>query len=97
MRPLSRLTNGIRALFRSGIADQELDAELNAFLETAVDEKMRSGMGREEATRAARLETGLVSTHSVKERVRCRLGSLDRYPRAGLAFRRPTDRTGPWP
>lgn len=70
MRPLSRLANGLRALFRRGIADQELDAELNAFLEAAVDEKMRSGMGREEATRAARLETGLVSTHSVKERVR---------------------------
>ena len=56
MRPLSRLTNGIRALFRRGIADEELDAELQAFLETAVDEKMRSGIGREEATRAARLE-----------------------------------------
>jgi predicted permease len=70
MRQLSRLTNGIRALFRRRIADEELDAELHAFLETAVDEKMRSGMSPEEATRAARLETGLVSTHSVKERVR---------------------------
>jgi predicted permease len=70
MRPLSRLMNGIRALFRGGIADEELDAELRAFLEAAVDEKMRCGMSREEATRAARLETGLVSTHSVKERVR---------------------------
>jgi putative ABC transport system permease protein len=70
MRLLSRLTNGIKALFRRRIADEEMDAELHAFLEAAVDEKMRSGMGREEATRAARLETGLVSTHSVKERVR---------------------------
>jgi len=70
MRSLSRLTNGIRSLFRRGTADEELDAELHAFLETAADEKMRSGMSREEATRAARLETGLVSMHSVKERVR---------------------------
>ncbi len=70
MRPLSRLTNGIRALFRRGIADEELEAELHAFLETAVDVKMRSGMGREQATRAARLELGLVSVDSVKDRVR---------------------------
>lgn len=70
MRLLSRLTFGIRALFRRRVADEELDTELCAFLETAVDEKMRSGMSREEATRAARLETGLVSTDSVKERVR---------------------------
>jgi putative ABC transport system permease protein len=70
MRSLSRLTNGIRALFRRRIADEELEAELHAYLDTAVDEKMRSGMSREQATRAARLETGLVSTGSVKERVR---------------------------
>jgi putative ABC transport system permease protein len=70
MRPLLRLSNGIRALFRRGIADEELDAELHAFLETAVDEKMRSGMSREQATRAARLELGLVSVDSVKDRVR---------------------------
>jgi predicted permease len=70
MRQLSRLTNGIRALFRREIADEELDAELHAFLEAAVDEKMRSGMSREQATRAARLELGLVSVDSVKDRVR---------------------------
>jgi hypothetical protein len=70
MGSFSRLANGIWALLRRRIADEELDAELHAFLEAAVDEKMRSGMSREEATRAARLETGLVSTHSVKERVR---------------------------
>jgi hypothetical protein len=32
------------ALFRRGTADEELDAELHAFLETAVDEKVRSGI-----------------------------------------------------
>jgi predicted permease len=70
LRLLSRLTNGIRALFRRAIADEELDAELHAFLETAIDEKMRSGMSRDHAARAARLELGLVSVDSVKDRVR---------------------------
>lgn len=70
MRLLSRLTNGIRAIFQRAGADEELDAELQAFLETAIDEKTRSGMSREEATRAARLELGLVSIESVKDRVR---------------------------
>ena len=70
MTLLQRLLNGIRALLRGGIADEELDAELHAFLETAVDEKTRSGMSREQATRAARLELGLVSVEGVKDRVR---------------------------
>src|SRR5688572_5317589 len=70
MTLLSRLLNGIRALLRGGKADEELDAELHAFLETAVDERMRSGMSRAQATRAARLELGLVSVEGVKDRVR---------------------------
>jgi hypothetical protein len=70
MRPLSRFWNGIRGLFRRNVADNELDTELSAFLEAAIAEKMRSGMNRDEATRAARLETGLVSMATVKERVR---------------------------
>ena len=70
MRPFLRLLYGIRALIRRGIADEELDAELHAFLEAAVDENVRSGMSREMATRAARLELGLVSVDGVKERVR---------------------------
>ena len=70
MRPLSRLTNGIRALFWRRKVDQELDEELRAYLQTSVEEKMRTGMTWEQATRAARLETGLVSLDSVKERVR---------------------------
>ena len=70
MRPLLRLLNGIRALSRRAAVDEELDAELQEFLETAVDEKMQRGMSREQATRAARLELGLVSVESVKDRVR---------------------------
>jgi putative ABC transport system permease protein len=70
MRWLNRVIGGAYALARKERAERELDEELRACLEAAIEEKMRSGMGREEATRAARLETGLVSTHSVKERVR---------------------------
>ena len=70
MRLLRRFLNGIRALFRRGIADEELDAELQAFVEAAIDEKMRGGMSREQATRRARLELGLVNVDGVKDRVR---------------------------
>jgi hypothetical protein len=52
------------------LGTRSLDAELRAFLETAVVEKMRGGMNLEKATRAARLETGLLGMDSVKERVR---------------------------
>jgi putative ABC transport system permease protein len=70
MRWLRRVIGGANALVRSQRVEGELDEELRAYLETAVGEKMRGGMGREEATRAARLETGLVSMDNVKERVR---------------------------
>jgi predicted permease len=45
-----------------------LDAELREFLEMAVEQKMRSGMSREKAIRAARMELG--SIEAVKDRVR---------------------------
>jgi predicted permease len=70
MRSLLRFWNGLRGLLRRNIADTDLDTELSAFLEAAVAEKMRGGMSRDEAARAARLETGLVSMDSVKERMR---------------------------
>lgn len=70
MRWLRRLIGGANALARSGRVERELDEEVRAYLETAVEEKMRSGLGREQATRIARLELGLVSVDSVKDRVR---------------------------
>jgi putative ABC transport system permease protein len=70
MRLLLRLLNGIRAVMRRRTADEELDAELHAFLEAAVEERVRNGINREQATRAARLELGLVSVDSIKDRVR---------------------------
>ena len=48
--------------------EQELDAELRDFLETAVEEKIQTGLSREQATRAARMELG--SVEAVKDRVR---------------------------
>jgi predicted permease len=70
MRWLRRVIGGANALARSERADRDLDEELRAYLETAVEEKMRRGLDREQAVRVARLELGLVSVESVKDRVR---------------------------
>src|SRR5436190_3135971 len=65
---LSRLIGGLRGLFQKTRVEQELDDELRAFLETAVEQKVRSGLNPEEAARAARIELGSVA--AVKDRVR---------------------------
>lgn len=70
MRWLRRVIGGANALTRGERADRDLDEELLACLEAAIDEKMRGGMDENDAARAARLEMGLVSSDSVKERVR---------------------------
>ena len=70
MRWLRRVIGGAKALARSERTERELDEELRACLEAAVEEKMRRGLDREQATHAARLELGLVSVESVKDRVR---------------------------
>jgi len=49
-------------------SEQDLDEELQSYLEIAVEEKMRRGLSREEATRAARVEFG--SVEAVKDNVR---------------------------
>jgi putative ABC transport system permease protein len=59
---------GVLGLFRKKQTEQELDDELRDFLEKSMTEKMRGGMTREEAHRAARLEMGGVEV--VKENVR---------------------------
>ena len=68
MNPFRRLMAGLRGLFRKTVIDRELDEELREFLETAVEHRMRTGMTREQAIRAARIETG--SVEGVKDRVR---------------------------
>ena len=64
----TRVAGGLRSLFRSRQAEQDLDAELREFLESAIDANMAAGMRREEATRAARLSLGGIE--AVKDRVR---------------------------
>jgi predicted permease len=68
MAPFNRLIGGLTALFRKDRVEQDLDDELRAYLETSIDEKMRGGMGREAAVRAARVEIG--SLQAVKEQTR---------------------------
>jgi predicted permease len=62
------MLSGIRWLLGKRRAERELDDELRDFLEKSTAEKMRAGMPREEAQRAARLEIGGVE--AVKEEVR---------------------------
>jgi putative ABC transport system permease protein len=70
MRWLRRVIGGVHALVRRQRLEEELDEELRGYLESFVEEKLRAGMSREQAMRAARLESGLVSRVSVRDRVR---------------------------
>ena len=68
MPMIRRLLAGLRGLFRKRQAEQELDEELRAYLETAVEQKMAAGMSRADASRAARMEMGGLEV--TKDRVR---------------------------
>src|SRR5580693_8628067 len=68
MSLLRSLSDGLRSLFRKERVSQELDEELNGFLELAAEEKMKQGMSRKDALRAVRLERG--SLDVTKEEVR---------------------------
>lgn len=68
MRIWKTLSAGLRTFFHKREEEQELDDELRDFLEKAVAEKMRRGMARSEALRAARIELG--GAEVVKEKVR---------------------------
>src|SRR6266516_539889 len=58
MSLLRSITSGLRSLLRKKQVSQELDEELNGFLEMAAEEKMKQGMSRKDALRAVRLESG---------------------------------------
>jgi hypothetical protein len=58
MSLLRSLSDGLRSLIRKERVSQELDEELNGFLEMAAEEKMKQGMSRKDAFRAVRLERG---------------------------------------
>ncbi|GGG95622.1 ABC transporter permease [Silvibacterium dinghuense] len=68
MSMVTNMIRALRALFRSGEVERELDEELQDFLAASIAEKMRRGMTPEEAARAARVEMG--SSNVVKHRIR---------------------------
>src|SRR5690242_2929789 len=68
MSLLRNLWAGLRTLFQKKQVEQEMDEELNGYLDAAVQDKMRSGMSREEALHAVRVEMG--SVDAVKEEIR---------------------------
>ena len=55
---LRRVAGGFKALFRQQQLEEELDEELRSCWEISVEQKMRDGMPRDHAIRAARLEMG---------------------------------------
>ncbi|MBN9659333.1 MAG: ABC transporter permease [Acidobacteria bacterium] len=63
-----QLTHGLRALGRRRVVEQEIDDEVEHFLEEAAQEHVRRGLSPEEARRAARIEMG--SRTAVAEDVR---------------------------
>ncbi len=68
MSLLRSMMVGLRSLFRKERVGQDLDEELNGFLEMAAEEKINQGMSRADALRAVRLERG--SPEVTKEVVR---------------------------
>jgi cell division protein FtsX len=68
MPAIRRLLAGLKGLFRRHLAEQELDEELRAYLETSVDARVRAGMDPGGAHRAAKAEIG--SLEAVKDHVR---------------------------
>jgi len=68
MRLFNTIGGGVRALFRKKQVEGELDEELHTYLDSAVEHKMRGGMGREEAIREARIEMGSIEAR--KQEVR---------------------------
>jgi predicted permease len=65
---LRNLLGGLHGLFRKEQVEREMEEELRGYLDASVNEKMRRGMSRAEAVRAARIEMG--GAESVKEQVR---------------------------
>src|SRR5690242_9391718 len=67
MRLVRNILGGLQTLLRKNRKDAELDAEVRAYLEMAVWEKLKQGMSRKEALRSVRLEQG--SAETAKEEV----------------------------
>jgi hypothetical protein len=71
---LQNLTSGVRALFHKDQVEQEMDEELRSYMDATVKDKMRSGVGYEQALRA--VLTFLSTPPSrVRKKVRAARGS----------------------
>ncbi|HET9401161.1 MAG TPA: ADOP family duplicated permease [Candidatus Acidoferrales bacterium] len=68
MAMLRNIAGGLKSLFRRREDGRELGREVESFLEISAREKMKAGMSRADAMRAARMEIG--SADVVKEEVR---------------------------
>jgi putative ABC transport system permease protein len=68
MTLLHRVAAGLLGLVRKTRVERELDEELRAYVDAAVEAKVAAGMSRAEALRAVRRDTG--SIEAVKDRVR---------------------------
>lgn len=64
---LTNLVKGIRALLQRSRVERELDEELQAYVEAAIEDKLRRGMSVDAARRAAMAELG--SSNAVKHKV----------------------------
>jgi predicted permease len=58
MSLVRQLSAGFRSIFRKDAVSRDLDDEISHYLEMATRERMRAGMSRAEAERAARVEFG---------------------------------------
>jgi predicted permease len=68
MALLHRLTGGLRALLRRRDVERDLDDEVRAYLDTAIERNLAAGMTRAEAERSARAAIG--SLEAVKDQTR---------------------------
>ncbi|MBS1805938.1 MAG: ABC transporter permease [Acidobacteria bacterium] len=62
----NRLVAGFSSLFSKRRKREELDEELRAYLQVAVEERIRSGMTEADAWRSARVEMGSIETVKTK-------------------------------
>ncbi len=67
MHQLRNLFQGLRLLFDRRRTDREIDEEIDGFLEASLEHKLRSGVGPDQARRAALVELG--SRNAIKHRV----------------------------
>lgn len=68
MAMLRSIVDGLKSLIYKRANNSDLDRDVESFLEISAREKMKAGMSRAEAMRAARMEIG--SAEAVKEEVR---------------------------